>query len=205
MNWLDLAILIVCGITALYGFRVGLLRMLVPLVLVVAGLALSSRISGSVGNIFSSFSSNENTQTIMAFFAMFLVLLFASIILSHLLRMVLGVIPFFGMANGLAGAVVGLAIGFVILSGTITGAQQFPVGNVDQTIEESRLSSYLANNFGVVMRGVRLIPVDWDAKVENLKDSIPENLPTSMPEGLPQSIPDLFPNISPLIRPSSNQ
>ncbi len=205
MNWLDLVIVIVCGVTALYGFRVGLLRMLVPLVLVVAGLALSSRISGSLGNIFSSFSSNENTQTIMALFAMFLVLIFASIILSQLLRMVLGVIPFFGMANGLTGAVVGLAIGIVLLSVIFTGAQRFSVGNVDQTIEESAMGSFLANNFGVVMRGVRLVPVDWDAKVENLKDAIPENLPTSMPEGLPKSVPDLFPSISPLIRPSSNQ
>ena len=205
MNWLDLVILIVCGMTALYGFRVGLLRMLVPLVLIGAGLALSSRISEPVGNIFSSFTSSENTQTIMAFFAIFLVVVVGSVIVSYLLRMVLGFIPFFGMADGMAGAVVGLAIGLVLLSGIITGAQNFPVGNVDQTIEESPVGSYLADNFGVVMRGVKLIPVDWDAKVDDLKDRLPENIPTSLPEGLPRSVDDLFPAIGPLNHPASNQ
>ena len=105
----------------------------------------------------------------------------------------------------LAGAPVGLVVGFLLISGIITGVQTYPVGNVDQTIEESTLGSFLANNFGVVMRGVRLIPVDWDAKVEDLKDALPENLPTSLPEGLPKSVPDLLPDISPLKRPGSNQ
>ncbi|PKB63634.1 MAG: hypothetical protein BZY80_06435 [SAR202 cluster bacterium Io17-Chloro-G2] len=205
MNWLDFVILAVCGITALYGFRVGLLRMLVPLVVVVAGLALSSRISESVGNLFASVTTSENIQTIMAFCAIFLVLLMASVIVSYWLRMVLRFIPFFGMANGLAGAAVGVAIGSVLFSGIITGVQKFPVGNIDQTIEESRMGPFLADNFGVVMRAVRLIPVDWEAKVDDLKEALPENIPTSMPEGLPGSVPDLFPNISPLNHPGSNQ
>ena len=205
MNWVDLIILVVCGMAVLYGFRVGLFKMLVPLVVVVAGLALSSRISESVGNQFSSFTSNENTQTIMAYFAIFVVLFIASGIVSHWLGNVLRFIPFFGLANGLAGAAVGLIIGLVLLSGIITGAQRFSVGNVDQTIEESPLGTFLASNFGVVMHGVSLIPVDWDAKVEDLKEALPENIPTSLPEGLPKSIPDLFPDIRPLNHPSSNQ
>ena len=200
MNWLDLVIVIVCGLSAFYGFRVGLLQMLVPLVLVVAGLALSSRISESLGNIFSSFSSSESTQTIMAFFAMFLVIAIGSFILSQLLRAALGFIPSFGMANGLAGIVAGLAIGFVVLSGIFTGVRHLPMGNAGQTIEKSTLGSFLSDNFGVVMKGAGLLPVDWDAKVEGLKGSLPENIPTSMPDlppGLPQSIPELFPGIRP--------
>ena len=201
MNWVDLVILVVGGITALYGFRVGLLRMLIPLVVVVAGLALSSRLSGSVGNLFSSFTSNENTQTIMAFFAIFLVLFIASGIMIYWLRMVLGFIPFFGMANGLTGAMAGIAIGFVLLSGILTAAQKYPVGNVDQTIQESALGSFFANRFGVVMRGVRLLPEDWDAKVANLKGALPDDLPTALPEGMPDFIPDLLPNLDPKNRP----
>lgn len=205
MNWVDLIILVVCGMAVLYGFRVGLFKMLVPLVVVVAGLTLSSRISESVGNQFSSFTSNENTQTIMAYFAIFVVLFIASGIVSYWLGNVLRFIPFFGLANGLTGAAVGLVIGLVLLSGIVTGAQRFSVGNAGQTIEESPLGTFLTDNFGVVMRGVSLIPVDWDAKVEDLKEALPENIPTSLPEGLPKSIPDLFPDISPLNHPSSNQ
>lgn len=205
MNWIDWAVLIVCVLTVLYGFRMGLFRMLVPLVVVVAGLALSSRISGPVGNLFSSFTSNENTQTIMAFFVIFLALFLAGAVISFWLRMVFRFIPFFGLANGLTGAVVGLAVAFVLLSGIITAAQRFPVGNIDQTINESPSALFFADRFGVVMRGLRLIPVDWDAKAQDVKDALPESIPTSLPNnlsdslpaGLPGSISDLFPKNDP--------
>jgi hypothetical protein len=201
MNWIDWAVLIVCVLTALYGYRMGLFRMLVPLVVVVAGLALASRISGPVGNLFSSFTSNENTQTIMAFFVIFVALFLAGAVISFWLRMVFRFIPFFGLANGLTGAVAGLALAFVMLSGIITAAQRFPVGNIDQTINESPSALFFADRFGVVMRGLRLIPVDWDAKAQDVKDALPESIPTSLPNnvsdslpaGLPRGISDLFP------------
>ena len=71
------------------------------------------------------------------------------------------------------------------------------MGNVNQTIQESLLGSFLAKNSGVVIRGAGLIPVDWDAKVEDLKEALPDNLPTSMPEGLPEAIPNLLPTFIP--------
>ena len=209
MNWLDIAVLMVCGMAVLYGFRAGLFRMLVPLAVVLVGLALSSRLSGPIGNLFSSFTNSETTQTIMAFFVIFVTLFIASAILSIWLRVVLQFVPFFGLANGLGGALAGVAVGFVLLAGILTAAQRHPVGNVNQTIEESPLGSFFPNNFGVVMRGVRLLPVDWDAKVEGLKGALPTDLPTSLPDGMPEFIPDLLPNFNPNNRPeippASNQ
>lgn len=206
MNWLDFVVLIVWGVTALYGWRVGLFRMLVPLVVVVAGLALSSRISGSVGNLFSSFTANENIQTIAAFLVIFIAVFIAGAIVSFWLRMVLRFVPFFGIANGAAGAVVGLAVGFVLLSGMLTASQKFPVGNMETTIQESRFGSFLADNFSVVIRAARVIPVDWDAKVEDIKDVLPEGIPTALPDNLPRSIPELLPlpNLDEQIRPQNS-
>ena len=195
----------VCGMAVLYGFRAGLFQMLVPLAVVLVGLALSSRLSGPFGNLFSSFTSSETTQTILAFFVIYVALFIVSAIVSPWLRMMFRFVPFFGLANGVAGAAAALVIGFVLLSGIFTVAQRYPVGEFEQTIQESTLGSSLAENFGVVIRAIRLIPVDWDAKVEELKETLPENIPASLPESIPKSIPDLLPNFKPPNLPDSNQ
>lgn len=168
MNWIDIAILIVWGITTLWGYSAGLLKILVPFISLVVGLALSSRIGDSVGEIFSGVTDNENAQTIAGFILVFGVLFIAGGILSFMVRKVLGIIPLFGFANSLAGMAVGLLIGFVLLSGVLTNIQRFPVRDYDETIDESALGSFLADNFDVVIRGVKLIPGDWDDELDNL-------------------------------------
>lgn len=168
MNWIDIAILIVWGITTLWGYSAGLLKILVPFISLVIGLALSSRIGDSVGEIFSGVTDNENAQTIAGFVLVFGVLFIAGGILSFMARKVLGIIPLFGFANSLAGMAVGLLIGFVLLSGVLTNIQRFPVRDYDETIDESALGSFLADNFDVVIRGVKLIPGDWDDELDKL-------------------------------------
>ena len=195
MNWIDLAVLVVWALTALWGFRTGLLRMFVPLVVVIVGLAVSSRVSDSVGNIFSSFTANENIQTVGAFVLIFLGLFIIGSIVANFLRIALKFIPLSGLANGLAGATVGILVGFLLLSGVVTGVQKYPVGNLPETIDESPLGTFLADNFDVVIRATRIIPVDWDQTFEALKEALPENLPAKLPEGIPKSLPGLAPNL----------
>ena len=74
MNWIDIAILIVWGISALAGFSRGFLQVVVPLISLVIGLALASRVGDSVGDIFSGFTGNENAQAVAGFILIFGVL-----------------------------------------------------------------------------------------------------------------------------------
>ena len=168
MNWVDIVILVVWGVTALWGYSAGILQILVPFFSLIVGLALSSRIGDSVGEIFTVFTDNENAQTVAGFILVFGVLFIAGGILSFMARKVLGIIPLFGFANSLAGMAVGLLIGFVLLSGVLTNVQRFPVRDYDETIDESALGSFLADNFDVVIRGVKLIPGDWDDELDKL-------------------------------------
>ena len=168
MNWVDIVILVVCGMTTLWGYSAGLLQILVPFISLIAGLALSSRIGESVGELFSVVTDNENAQTVAGFVLVFGVLFIAGGILSFMARKVLGIIPLFGFSNSLAGMAVGLLIGFVLLSGVLTNVQRFPVRDYDETIDESVLGAFLADNFDVVIRGVKLIPGDWDDELDKL-------------------------------------
>ncbi len=168
MNWIDIAILAVWGISALWGFSAGLLQVVVPFISLVVGLALSSRIGDSVGNIFSGFTDNENAQTVAGFILIFAVLFVLGGIISFMARSVLRIIPLFGLANSLAGMAAGVLVGFLLLSGILTGIQRFPFEDLDETIDESALGTFLADNFDVVIRGVKLIPGDWDNELNKL-------------------------------------
>ena len=132
------------------------------------GVARSGRSGVSVGGLFSGGPDNANAQTLAGFALGFGVLFIAGGILSFMARRVLGIIPLFGFANSLAGMAVGLLIGFVLLSGVLTNIQRFPVRDYDETIDESALGSFLADNFDVVIRGVKLIPGDWDDELDKL-------------------------------------
>ncbi len=168
MNWVDIVILVVWGVTALWGYSAGISQILVPFISLIVGLALSSRIGDSVGELFSVVTDNENAQTVAGFLLVFGVLFIAGGILSFMARKVLGIIPLFGFANSMAGMAVGLLIGFVLLSGVLTNVQRFPVRDYDETIDESALGAFLADNFDVVIRGVKLIPGDWDDELDQL-------------------------------------
>jgi uncharacterized membrane protein required for colicin V production len=168
MNWVDVVILVVWGISILWGFSAGLIQLVVPFVALLASLALASRIGDSVGNIFSSVTDNENAQTAAGFVLIFVILFVIGGIIGFTVRGVLGFIPLFGLANRFAGMAIGLLIGFVLLSGILTGLQKFPFEESDKKIDESALGTFLADNFDVVIRGVGLIPGDWDDDLEKL-------------------------------------
>ena len=162
MNWIDIVILVVWGVTALWGFSSGLLKILVLFFSLVVGLALSSRIGDSVGELFSGLTDNENAQTIAGFLLILVVLLVAGGIISFMASKVLGFIPLAGLVNSLSGMAVGLLVGFLLISGVLTAIQKFPIRDLDQTIDESKLGTFMADQFDVVVRGVKLIPGDWD-------------------------------------------
>ncbi len=172
MNWVDILVLVVWGLMALWGFKSGFIGMIVPLVVIILGLALSSRIAEPLGNLFSFLSDNENVQTIIAFIAIFLALILLSAWLSALLQTVSKVIPLAGPVNHLSGMIIGVFVGFLFLSGILTGLQHFTVGRVQDDIAASPLGTFMADNFSVTLRAVKLVPGDWDEKAQGLQSGL---------------------------------
>ena len=172
MNWVDILVLVVWGLMALWGFKSGFIGMIVPLVVIILGLALSSRIAEPVGNLFSFLSANENVQTIIAFIAIFLALIILSAWLSALLQTVSKVIPLAGPVDRLSGMFIGIIVGFLFLSGILTGLQHFTVGRIQTDIAASPLGTFMTDNFGVTIRAVKLVPGDWDEKAKGLQSGL---------------------------------
>ena len=175
MNWVDILVLVVWGLMALWGFKSGLIGMVVPLVVIMLGLALSSRIAEPVGNLFSFVSKNENIQTIIAFIAIFLGLIIFSALLSAVLQKVSKFIPLAGLVNNLSGMVIGVFVGFLFLSGILTGLQHFTAGQIQTDISDSRLGTFMTDNFGVTLRAVKLVPGDWEEKAKGFKSGLEDS------------------------------
>lgn len=169
MNWIDAAVLVVWGITALWGFSTGIIRISISLIVVIVGLALSSRIAGDVGDIFSGLTDNEGAQAVGGFVLIFFGLMIIGVVASFWISAIVRFLPIFGLANRFGGLAVGVVIGFLVLSGILTGVQKFTTA-VDDDIDEAVLGAFLADNFDVVTRGVKLIPGDWDNELRKLKD-----------------------------------
>ena len=168
MNWVDIAILVVWGVTILWGYSTGLMGVLVPLISLVIGVSLSSRIGDSIGGIFFIVTDNGNAQSVAGFILVFGVLFVAGGILNFMARKILGVIPLLGFVNSLAGMAVGVLIGFLLLSSVLTALQKYPVKDLEVDIDESKLGALLADNFDVIVRGIGVIPGDGDHELEKL-------------------------------------
>ena len=181
MNYIDVISLVALGLSAVWGFRTGLVQMIVPLVVVVAGLALSTRLATPLGNLFASFTANDNLQTILGFGAIVFGLIIIAMVLSFVLKFMLKFIPLAGLLDRLGGMLVGVLVAFILLSGALVTLQKFPVGVVQEDIYRSRLGSALADRFSLVIGVFQLVPDDWRERAEDLKEDVGESVPPLVP------------------------
>ena len=181
MNYIDIIVLGVWGLATFWGFSKGLVQMVVPLVVVVAGLALSSRLAEPVGHLFARFTDSQNLQTILGYAAIVFGLIIVAMVLSMILKFMLNFIPLAGLADKLGGALVGILVGFILLSGALVALQKFPVGELKADIDKSLVGNALADRFSVVISAFGLIPDDWRSRGEDLKDKAQEAVPPLVP------------------------
>jgi len=156
MNWLDLVLIVFVAVVAVIGYRTGLVQAGTTLVGILVGIALASRLHDKVDSLFS-FTGNENAQEIGGFILIFALVLLGSIVASYLLRSILRA-AMLGWVDSLGGVALGVVIAAAAASAVLSNVQQFPVLDLDVTVEDSLLGSFLADNFDVVLRGVRILP-----------------------------------------------
>ena len=94
MGWLDIMLLVIWGLLAMWGWKRGLIGLAIPLLMAAVGLAFSSRLAGPVGKLFSGVSDNETFQTGLAFLALFVGFFVLSVVIGSFLRSLVGSVPF---------------------------------------------------------------------------------------------------------------
>ena len=157
MNWVDLAILAILATGTLWGYRVGLLTM----VLLLVGLIVAGRLAGPVGSLFASISVDETVQAIAGFVVVSAVQFVAIKVVAHVWRPVMSWIPLANLTNRVAGGTVGFLFGFMLLLVVMAGIEKIPAGGLPNTIgdaiAESTLIGLLVNDYNLLALLLNLV------------------------------------------------
>ena len=128
MNWLDLVILIIVGLGAFLGLKIGVIRAGFTALAIFVGSVLGGQLSDDIGELFSGIDSDSAVATVVSYAIIISISLTAAAIASAVLRKVVYVL-FLGWADKLAGAALGVVAGSVISAAIIMGMANLTYGS----------------------------------------------------------------------------
>ena len=160
MNWLDLALLALIAVAAFTGYRSGMIRMAVSFVAVMIGTTLASRFGDDIRPVIALVTDNQQAQQLGGFVLVLMIVMLLGIVASGSVAKVLTAIKL-AWVDKLGGLALGVLLVMMAFSAALANVQEFAVLNTDETIASSAVGTFLADNFDVVLRTVRLVPNDY--------------------------------------------
>ena len=128
MNWLDIVILIIVGVGAFMGLKMGVIRAGLTTLGIFVGSILGGQLSDDIGGIFSGIDSESAVATVLSYAIIISISLTAAAIAATILRKVVYVL-FLGWADKLAGVALGVVAGSVISAAVIMGMANLTYGS----------------------------------------------------------------------------
>lgn len=156
MPTFDIMLIIIIALFAFTGFWFGFLHTVGAFIGTFVGAAIASRTFEQAGAwIRGYFDISENASMIIGFFLVYFIIARAFGIIVWLIEKIIKVsrfIPLFGLLNRLAGALVGIAEGVLILGLMLSFATKFPVtGKFTARINDSRTAAALIQGSKILM------------------------------------------------------
>lgn len=144
MNWLDVVLLLIIGLSVLTSFRKGLSREIIGLAAVFAGLVLGVWFYGTASVYVRPYVSSEWAAKLAGFFLVFALVFLAGVLLRFLMGKFLRVTRL-SFLDHLLGAGFGAARGLLIAVALLSGVMAFAKdGNPPAAVKESRLAPYVS-------------------------------------------------------------
>jgi len=144
MNWLDVVLLVIVGLSVLTSFRKGLVREVVGIVSLVAGLVLGSWFYSYVAGFLMKYLSSPATAKFLGFMIVFCAVMIVGSIVRGILGKFLKVtgLSFFDHLLGAAfGVVRGLLIAVALLMAILAFA---PKDQPPQSVTDSKFAPYVS-------------------------------------------------------------
>ncbi|MFO8010404.1 MAG: CvpA family protein [Dehalococcoidia bacterium] len=114
MNYVDAIIIVILAISAFLGFKLGLIKTVVPLVGFLIAIALAGVLHDSLADKLG-FIDNESWANIAAFAIIFVVVFVIVYILANIVRKIISLM-FLGLVDRAAGAALGFIIAWLVCS-----------------------------------------------------------------------------------------
>lgn len=155
MNWLDIVVIIILAVSALGGWKTGLIRAGLSWLGIIVGIVLAGDYYRDLARPLSGIFQDDLARVIS-----FAAILGAAILLSHLIGLWLDkvvTVTLLGWVNRLAGAAFGLLTGAVVTGALIVLWIKF-VG-MPGTVERSAIAPLLLDRFPLVLA---LLPDEFE-------------------------------------------
>ena len=172
MNWLDISIIVVMGVAALMGYRIGAIKGFLGIIGIIFGVVLAGQIGETAGQKMT-FIDNPGGATVAGYAVVFGAVFIGSLIAVNVLRKVLDSI-LLGWIDNLGGAILGISASAIVWTGGIAAAGSFPVGFLNDTVEQSLLAPELADKVPFVLD---LLPEEYSDVLSFVEGADP-SLPT---------------------------
>ncbi|MFA7249977.1 MAG: CvpA family protein [Dehalococcoidia bacterium] len=143
MNWLDLLIVGVLAWTTFRAFTTGLIREVVTLVGLIAGIALSGAFYDDLSANLEFVISDSTTRSLAAFAAIFIGTMIAAQVLSAVLRTASSLL-LLGPLDRIGGAAFGLVKGLLLVQVLLAAVSVFPAqATVARAVADSKIAPVL--------------------------------------------------------------
>lgn len=164
MNWFDIVIIALIGVFALFGWRKGVLQVVVVVAGFVAGLLIANSAYKPVATAISPVIESENTALVVSFALIFLSIVVASIALGKLLKKTLNLF-LLGWLDNAAGLGFGGLVGALIATSLIVVMGTLPISTLNNTVTESTLALGLIDKMRLLLE---LLPDEFNQLKELL-------------------------------------
>ena len=124
MNVFDWVLILVFALTALWGYKTGLIDAALNAITIYVGLFLSGLFAARVLSLFWDGVESESVSTAIGYVIIFVTVFIASRIVSGIIKKALK-ITFMGWVDNLGGIVIGLVAGVLIAGGVMTVAARY--------------------------------------------------------------------------------
>ena len=175
MNSLDITIIVVIGLCTLLGTYWGVIRQVLALGGLVAGIAIAGRNYQSVADILAGIapSAAPNMLNLIAYLLlMFLVSLAVSVV-ATVLRLFVGLL-FLGWLDHALGAFLGFVQGALVITVLLAALVALPSGGLTEQVDNSRLAGWWS---GPVRWSLPLMPDQFQTLNESMFSSLGHSQP----------------------------
>lgn len=161
MNWLDVAIIGVMGISIFFGVRRGLIKEIFTLLALILGVAIASRSYATGARLLSGMIQSANAANIVSFIVIFLLVGALLTITGLLLKKLINQVAL-GWVDRVGGLVFGLMRGGIIVGVVLVFMYKYPVLGSDKWIKDAVLAPFFLYFIESLWR---LIPPDLSGAV----------------------------------------
>lgn len=165
MNILDIILVIIVGLSILFGILKGFIRELFSLAFFIIAVVLSFLFYYEVGGIYMSSLKNMDVSNFAGFITIFVLVLIMGAVVTYFVKKIFTIGPLKAI-DMILGGLFGLLRGILIATIIVFALIVFPVNN--NLIVNSKLSPYIMKSIEIF---IHFLPAKYKEKIEIIKKS----------------------------------